>query len=243
MCAIIILGSFETKRRVAMRLLIVEDNERLACTLVDLLDENGYDHDVVFDGLSGYDYACNGSYDAIILDVMLPGMNGFDILKKLRQQNISTPVLILTAKSELEDRIHGLDYGADYYLTKPFNNEELLACLRALLRRQPNYIPDNLQYGDLSLNVDLSELHCGASMLPLNPKELELLKLLMLNTNSLLSKDTLITRVWGYDSDATFNNVEAYISFLRKKLSLLHSCVQIVSVTKAGYRLELKTQS
>lgn len=223
-----------------MRLLIVEDNERLAGTLDDLLTENGYECDVVSDGLSGYDYAVDGSYDAIILDIMLPGMNGLEVLQRLRKHNVATPVLILTAKSELEDRIHGLDYGADYYLTKPFNNDELLACLRALLRRQPNYIPDNLEFGDLSLNTDLSELHCGTSSLSLNSKELELLKLLMLNTNALLSKETLITKVWGYDSDATFNNVEAYISFLRKKLTLLHSNVQIVGVRKAGYRLENK---
>lgn len=167
-------------------------------------------------------------------------MNGFDILRKLRSDGINTPILILTAKSELEDRIHGLDYGADYYLTKPFNNDELLACLRALLRRQPQYVSSSLQFGDLQLLTDLSELHCGANVLSLNPKEMELLKILILNTGSLMSKEVLITKVWGYDSEATFNNVEAYISFLRKKLSLLNSTVQIVSVRKMGYRLEKK---
>ena len=221
-----------------MQLLIVEDNERLAHTLEDLLCENGYSCDIVFDGTDGYEYAKTASYDAVILDVMLPGMNGFDILKKLRSEGINTPILILTAKSELEDRIHGLDYGADYYLTKPFNNDELLACLRALLRRQPQYVSNSLQFGDLRLLTDLSELHCGTNSLSLNPKEMELLKILMLNTGSLMSKEVLITKVWGYNSDATFNNVEAYISFLRKKLSLLHSTVQIVSVRKMGYRLE-----
>ncbi len=221
-----------------MQLLIVEDNERLAHTLEDLLCENGYSCDIVFDGTEGYEYAKTVSYDAVILDVMLPGMNGFDILKRLRSEGINTPILILTAKSELEDRIHGLDYGADYYLTKPFNNNELLACLRALLRRQPQYVSNSLQFGDLHLLTDLSELHCGANFLSLNPKEMELLKILMLNTGSLMSKEVLITKVWGYDSNATFNNVEAYISFLRRKLSLLHSTVQIVSVRKMGYRLE-----
>lgn len=224
-----------------MRLLIIEDNERLAHTLEDLLCEKGYSCDVVFNGLDGFDYAIGGGYDAILLDVMLPGMNGFEILKKLRSGGSSVPVLLLTAKSELEDRVLGLDSGADYYLTKPFSNEELLACLRALLRRQPQYITSTLHYGDLQLTAELRELHCGQNVLTLNPKETELLRLLMLNTNSLLSKDLLIERIWGYDSDATSNNVEAYISFLRRKLNLLQSKAQIVSVRKTGYRLEMPT--
>ncbi len=224
-----------------MRLLIIEDNERLAHTLEDLLCEKGYSCDVVFNGLDGFDYAIGGGYDAILLDVMLPGMNGFEILKKLRSSGNGVPVLLLTAKSELEDRVLGLDSGADYYLTKPFSNEELLACLRALLRRQPQYITSTLHYGDLQLTAELRELHCGQNVLTLNPKETELLRLLMLNTNSLLSKDLLIERIWGYDSDATSNNVEAYISFLRRKLNLLQSKAQIVSVRKTGYRLEMPT--
>ncbi len=224
-----------------MRLLIIEDNERLAHTLEDLLCEKGYSCDVVFNGLDGFDYAIGGGYDAILLDVMLPGMNGFEILKKLRSGGNGVPVLLLTAKSELEDRVLGLDSGADYYLTKPFSNEELLACLRALLRRQPQYITSTLHYGDLQLTAELRELHCGQNVLTLNPKETELLRLLMLNTNSLLSKDLLIERIWGYDSDATSNNVEAYISFLRRKLNLLQSKAQIVSVRKTGYRLEMPT--
>ncbi len=221
-----------------MRLLIVEDNERLAYTLEDLLCGENYSCDVVFDGNDGYDYAISYTYDAILLDVMLPGMNGFEVLKKLRAAGRSIPVLLLTAKSELEDRILGLDSGADYYLTKPFSNDELLACLRALLRRQPQYISTTLKYSDLQLVTDLRELHCGKNSLTLNPKETELLKLLMLNTNSLLSKELLIDKVWGYDSDATSNNVEAYISFLRRKLALLQSKTQIISVRKTGYRLE-----
>ncbi len=221
-----------------MRLLIVEDNERLAYTLEDLLCGENYSCDVVFDGNDGYDYAISYTYDAILLDVMLPGMNGFEVLKKLRAAGRSIPVLLLTAKSELEDRILGLDSGADYYLTKPFSNDELLACLRALLRRQPQYISTTLKYSDLQLVTDLRELHCGKNSLTLNPKETELLKLLMLNTNSLLSKEILIDKVWGYDSDATSNNVEAYISFLRRKLALLQSKTQIISVRKTGYRLE-----
>lgn len=224
-----------------MRLLIVEDNERLAHTLEDLLCGEGYSCDVVFNGNDGYDYAASYAYDAILLDVMLPGMCGFEILKKLRAAGRSIPILLLTAKSELEDRVFGLDSGADYYLTKPFSNDELLACLRALLRRQPQYITTTLKYADLQLITDLRELHCGPNTLALNPKETELLKLLMLNTNSLLSKEILIEKIWGYDSDATSNNVEAYISFLRRKLSLLQSKTQIISVRKTGYRLETPT--
>lgn len=222
-----------------MHLLIVEDNERLARTIEDLLHENGYSCDVVYDGIAGYDYSKSDSYEVIILDLMLPGMSGFEILRKIRSEGVSTPVLILTAKSELEDRIHGLDYGADYYLTKPFNNNELLACLRALLRRQPQYISATLEFGDLQLISDLGELHCGNKSLALNPKEMELMKLLMVNINTLISKDTIIQKIWGYDSSASFNNVEAYISFLRKKLTLLNSTVQISSVRKMGYRLEI----
>ncbi len=224
-----------------MRLLIVEDNERLAHTLEDLLCGEGYSCDVVFNGNDGYDYATGYAYDAILLDVMLPGLNGFEILKKLRAAGHSIPILLLTAKSELEDRVFGLDSGADYYLTKPFSNDELLACLRALLRRQPQYITTTLKYSDLQLATDLRELRCGPNTLSLNPKETELLKLLMLNTNSLLSKEILIEKIWGYDSDATSNNVEAYISFLRRKLALLQSKTQIISVRKTGYRLEILT--
>ncbi len=224
-----------------MRLLIVEDNERLAHTLEDLLCGEGYSCDVVFNGNDGYGYAASYAYDAILLDVMLPGMDGFEILKKLRADGRSIPVLLLTAKAELEDRILGLDSGADYYLTKPFSNDELLACLRALLRRQPQYVTTTLKYSDLQLVTDLRELHCGPNTLALNPKETELLKLLMLNTNSLLSKDILIEKIWGYDSEATSNNVEAYVSFLRRKLTLLQSKTQIISVRKTGYRLETLT--
>ena len=221
-----------------MRILIIEDEVRLAGTLADMVGEDNYTADVAHDGESGLDSALSDIYDAIVLDVMLPKLDGFEVLKRLRQAGIHTPVLMLTAKSDLIDRVHGLDLGADYYLTKPFENAEFLACLRAILRRQGDITPERILFGDLTLTPSMSVLRCGERALTLSARELEIMRLLMLNQNAILPKETLLVKVWGYDTDAGDNNVEAYISFLRKKLSLLQSGVALSVVRRLGYRLE-----
>ena len=221
-----------------MRILIIEDEVRLAGTLADMVGEDNYTADVIHDGEAGLDSAMSDIYDAIVLDVMLPKLDGFEVLKRLRQAGIQTPVLMLTAKSDLIDRVHGLNLGADYYLTKPFENAEFLACLRAILRRQGDITPERILFGDLTLTPSMSVLRCGERALTLSARELEIMRLLMLNQNAILPKETLLVKVWGYDTDAGDNNVEAYISFLRKKLSLLQSGVALSVVRRLGYRLE-----
>jgi len=221
-----------------MRVLIVEDEVRLAEALGQILSEKKYMTDIVNDGDDGLDYAMSDIYDAIVLDVMLPGMNGFDIAKELRKQKIQTPIIMLTAKGDINDRVTGLDCGADDYMTKPFAPEELLARIRALTRRQGEVLLEEATFGDLVLDLSTCDLKCGDKATHLNFKEFEIMKLLMTNAKTAVTKDDLITKVWGYDSDATDNNVEAYISFLRKKLSFLNSKVSINALRKVGYRLE-----
>lgn len=221
-----------------MRILIVEDEKRLAMTLKDLLEQAGYQADMAFDGADGLELAKSGIYDALILDVMLPALNGLQLLKALRAGGQMTPVLMLTAKADLADRVAGLDSGADYYLTKPFENQELLACLRTILRRQAAIVPDFLEFGDLTLNPSASQLSCGSRNVTLSSKELELMTILFKNTGQFISKETLLLKVWGYDASVNANSVEAYISFIRKKLSLLHSRVAVKVARNIGYRLE-----
>ncbi|MCE5343475.1 MAG: response regulator transcription factor [Eubacteriales bacterium] len=221
-----------------MRILIIEDEVRLAGTLADMAGEDGYTADVAHDGEAGLDSALSGIYDAIVLDVMLPKLDGFEVLKRFRRDGIQTPVLMLTAKADLIDRVHGLDLGADYYLTKPFENAEFLACLRAVIRRQGEITPERLVFGDLVLVPSMSALRCRERTLTLSARELEIMRLLIVNQNNILSKETLLVKVWGYDTEASDNNVEAYISFLRKKLSLLRSTVTLSVVRRLGYRLE-----
>ena len=221
-----------------VRILIIEDEYRLAGTLADMITQSGDTADIAYNGEDGLDNALSGIYDGIVLDVMLPKMNGFDVLAALRREKVNTPVLMLTAKSELEDRVRGLDSGADYYLTKPFENEEFAACLRALLRRQSEIVPECIRFADLELTPSIRELKRGELALPLNARELEIMRLLMLNKNTIISKETILLKVWGYDSEAEANNVEAYISFLRKKIALLKSCVALTVVRRIGYRLE-----
>lgn len=221
-----------------MRILVVEDEKRLADTLADILTEAGNIADVSNDGESGLDNALTGIYDAIILDVMLPRLGGFEVLRQVRESGIHTPVLMLTARAELDDRVQGLDLGADYYLTKPFETAELLACLRAILRRKGELQPELLAFGDLQLNLSTCELQCGGRAIRLRAKELELMRLLMENGDMLLSKETILLKVWGYDSEAEGNVVEVYISFLRKKLGHLKSKVKITVVRMVGYHLE-----
>ena len=222
-----------------MRILIIEDEIRLASTLQDLLEINGYTADICHDGESGLDNALSNIYDIVILDVMLPKLDGFTVLRALRSEGNATPVLMLTARSEVSDRVEGLDCGADYYLTKPFAPKELLACIRALARRHPDLqVSDTLDFGDLSLEKNTFSLRCGSRSVHLSRKEFDLLELLMRNRETVLTKETLLLKIWGYESDAEDNNVEVYISFLRKKLSHLHSQVRIKTIRMVGYCLE-----
>ena len=222
-----------------MRVLVIEDEKRLADTLQDLLELDGYTTDACYDGESGLDNALTDIYDVILLDMMLPKLDGIGVLRQLRAAGKSTPVLMLTARSELSDRVAGLDSGADYYLTKPFEPKELLACIRALTRRQPELRKtDALEYGDLRLEKSTFNLVCGQRSVRLSRKEFDMMELLILNRGQVLTKETLLLKIWGYESDAEDNNVEVYISFLRKKLDHLHSDVKIRTIRMVGYCLE-----
>ena len=220
-----------------MRILVVEDEKRLAKALGEILTREKYMVDVVYDGQDGFDYAMEDIYDAIVLDVMLPYMDGFTVAKKLREEKIETPIIMLTAKDSVSDKISGLDFGADDYMTKPFVPEELLARIRAVTRRKGEFVMDKLKLGDLSLDLESGTLYRNEKSVRLNFKEFEIMKLFMTNEGSTYSKEDLITKVWGYDSDATDNNVEAYISFLRKKLAHIGSSMKIEAIRKVGYRL------
>ena len=222
-----------------MRILIVEDEVRLASTLQDLLELNGYTADICHDGEAGLDNALSGIYDVVLLDVMLPKLDGFTLLRRLREAGNTASVLMLTARSEVTDRITGLDCGADYYLTKPFEPKELLACIRALTRRQPDLRnPDLLEYGDLKLDKSGFSLFCGDRSVHLSRKEFHLMELLVLNRDLIITKETILLKLWGYESDAEDNHVEVYISFLRKKLAHLGSQVKIKTIRLVGYCLE-----
>lgn len=219
-----------------MQILIVEDDVRLAQALAHILAENGYETDVVHDGATGLAYAELGTYDVIILDVMLPKMDGFTVVAELRRKNLSTPVLLLTARDAVPDKITGLDSGADDYMTKPFAPAELLAHLRALTRRQGEVLFEKLAAGDLVLNLESYDLARGAKSIHLSYKEFSLAKVLMANAGQVVSKDMLIAKVWGVESSAEDNNVEAYVSFLRKKMKFLGSTARIETLRRAGYR-------
>lgn len=222
-----------------MRVLVVEDEVRLASTLQDLLELNGYTTDICHDGEAGLDNALSAIYDVVVLDVMLPKMDGFTVVQRLRAAGNSTPVLMLTARSEVSDRVTGLDRGADYYLTKPFEPRELLACIRALSRRQPELRnTDALEYGDLKLDKNSFTLLCGERSVRLSRKEFDMMELLMLNQEIVITKENLLLKIWGYESDAEDNNVEVYISFLRRKLAHLRSAVKIKTIRMVGYCLE-----
>ena len=225
------------RRAIGMQILIVEDDVRLEQALGHILEENGYTVDAVHDGATGLAYAQTGFYDVIILDIMLPKMSGYDVVTELRRSGISTPVLMLTARDSVSDKIAGLDSGADDYMTKPFSPAELLAHLRALTRRQGEVVFEKLTVGDLTLNLESFNLSCGEKSIHLSYKEFSLAKVLMSNVGQVVSKETLIAKVWGIDSNAEDNNVEAYISFLRKKIRFLGSKARIETLRKAGYRL------
>ena len=221
-----------------MKILVVEDELRLAEALSQIMQEQKYQVDVANDGNDGLDYALYGDYDVIVLDVMLPGKDGFEVVRALRAAKVQTPVIMLTARDDVRDKIRGLDKGADDYMTKPFVPEELLARIRALSRRQGEVLLEEISMEDLTLSLSTNDLICGAKSIHLAFKEFEIMKILLSNQKAIVSKEMLISKVWGDDSDAEDNNVEAYISFLRKKLSFLGSCVQISTIRKVGYRLE-----
>lgn len=222
-----------------MRVLLIEDEERLAQSIAQILKDHKMNVDIQYDGLQGYYYGLSDEYDIIILDVMLPRMDGFEVLDRLRNEKVETPIIMLTAKSTVEDKIEGLNRGADDYLTKPFNVEELVARIRALTRRKGEVILEELTYGDLTLNIHTHLLSSLTKSVRLGLKEYDLMELLISNPNQIFSKEQILSKVWGMESDVDENNVEAYISFLRKKLFFLKTNVRINTVRKVGYHLEL----
>ncbi len=222
-----------------MNILVVEDERNLADAICHILSEAGYNAEAVYDGRSGLISAESGLYDAVVLDVMLPKMDGFEVVHELRRKGSSIPVLMLTARTSTIDKVGGLDAGADDYMTKPFEAPELLARLRALTRRQGDVILDQLTFADLTLDLNTHDLSCGEKKVHLSGKEFEVLRMLMSSTSRIVSKQDLLTRVWGTDGDASENSVEAYVSFLRKKISHLGSKVQITTLRMLGYRLEV----
>lgn len=221
-----------------MRLLLAEDERELSKALCAILKHNNYSVDAVYNGQDALDYGLAENYDGIILDLMMPRKNGLEVLRELRSAGVSTPVIILTAKSEVEDRILGLDTGADDYLTKPFNTGELLARIRALTRRKAEFSPNIISFGNISLNRESFELSCGNEALRLGNKEFQMLEMLMTSPGRLISTEQFMEHIWGYDSDAEINVVWVYISYLRKKLSSLGANAEIKAVRGVGYTLE-----
>lgn len=221
-----------------MQILIVEDEKRLADALYQILLEQKYMADVVYDGNDGLEYGLSGIYDLIILDIMLPYKDGFQVAYELRKNKIDTPILMLTAKDTVPDKVAGLEMGADDYMTKPFAPEELVARIKALSRRKGEVVIDETSFDDFNFNASTSMLSKGTKSVHLNYKEAEILKLLLSKPDVIISKEEIITKVWGYDSDAEANNVEAYISFLRRKLHFINSNSEIKSIKKMGYKLE-----
>ncbi|MDE6781570.1 MAG: response regulator transcription factor [Ruminococcus sp.] len=222
-----------------MKLLIVEDEMQLADALTEILRRNMYTVDTVYDGIDGLDNALTGIYDGIILDIMLPRMNGIEILRSIRKEKINTPVLLLTARSEVEDKINGLDCGADDYLTKPFVTGELLARVRAMTRRKGEIVDDNkLEYNSLELNKNTCAIIYGGNDVKLSLKEYQIMEMLISNPHRILPKERIIEKIWGYESDVEYNNIEVYISFLRKKIAVLSAPVQIKTARGIGYSLE-----
>ena len=221
-----------------MRILIVEDEKHLADSLSYLLKSRGFETEVAYDGETGAEFAELGIYDLLILDVMMPGLDGYALARKVRAQRCSTPILMLTARSELEDRIEGLNAGADYYLTKPFDTRELLACINALLRRQGREV-DELRCGNTSIELGTGMLCCGAERIRLSAREFDVMRLLMQNKEQILPKEVILSRVWGLESNAVENHVEVYVGFLRKKLKSIGSNLRIEAIRRMGYHLEV----
>lgn len=222
-----------------MKLLYAEDEKSMSEAVVDILTYHNYIVDPVYDGAEALDYALAETYDGIILDIMMPRKNGIEVLKTLREKGINTPVLLLTAKAEIEDRIAGLDMGADDYLPKPFAMGELLARVRAMLRRRETFTPDILKCGNISLNMQSYELSSGRQTFVLPKLEYQLMEILMLNRGIYLSSEDLLVKVWGYDTNAELGTVWVYISYLRKRLAALDANVAIVAKRNVGYTLEV----
>jgi DNA-binding response OmpR family regulator len=221
-----------------MKLLLAEDEYDMSEALVDILTYHKYIVDAVYDGAEALDYARNEEYDGIILDIMMPKKNGLEVLRELRNDGCTTPVLLLTAKSEIEDKVQGLDMGADDYLPKPFVMEELLARIRAMLRRKERFTPDVLAFGDVSLNLQSYELKGPEKSIVLPKQEYQLMELFMMNQNIYLSSEKLLEKIWGYDTNSELGNVWVYISNLRKRLKETGSAVGIQAKRNIGYRLE-----
>ncbi len=221
-----------------MKILVIEDEKLLADSLKALLEKKGFQVEAVYDGVSGAEYAELGVYDLLILDVMMPGLNGFQVARSVRAKRCTTPILMLTARGDVQDRIEGLNAGADYYLTKPFDTRELLACVNALLRRQGNQV-DELVYGNTALDLASSTLVCGEKSVRLSAREFDVMRALFQAGGNNLSKETILARVWGYESNAVENHVEVYVGFLRKKLAGIGSNVRIEAARRLGYHLEV----
>ena len=222
-----------------MKILIIEDEYGLADAISEILKNENFVTTIVTDGEEGEYESLSGIYDLILLDVMLPKKDGFEILKSIRNEKIKTPVIMLTAKSEIDDKLQGLEHGADDYITKPFHMRELLARIKAVLKRTNNLEELNiLEFNGLKLNLDTCQMSCKDNFITINGKEMELLQLLIVNKNQVLNRELITSKIWGYDSDAEYNNVEVYISFIRKKLKLLNANVKIKSVRGIGYKLE-----
>jgi len=223
-----------------MRILIVEDEIALADVLTEILRKNNYSVDAVHDGVDGLDYALSGVYDAILLDIMLPRMDGLQMLRKLRSNGDSTPVLLLTAKSEIEDKVKGLDVGADDYITKPFNTEELLARVRSAVRRKDTFISEGKSFADIRIDSNTLKISTKEDEIKASLKEYQILEMMIANPDRIISKEQFVEKIWGYDFDGEYNSVEVYVSFVRKKLSAVGSKVRIKAIRGVGYLLEVR---
>ena len=223
-----------------MKILIIEDERLLTDSIKVLLERKGFQVECAYDGKTGEEYAELGIYDLLILDVMMPELNGCQVAQQVRAKRCSTPILMLTARSDLEDRIAGLNAGADYYLTKPFDTRELLACINALLRRQGGQV-DELRYGNTALDLSTCILSCGEKSIRLSDREFDVMRYLLQSRERNLSKEVLLVRIWGFESNATENHVEVYVGFLRKKLQSIGSNLRIVAIRRQGYHLEVDT--
>ena len=220
-----------------MKILIVDDERQLTSALEVILKQNKFSVDTAYNGEDGLDMALTGIYDVIVLDIMMPKLDGLSVLKILRDNKISTPIIMLTAKADIADKISGLNLGADDYLTKPFNTDELIARIRALLRRKAEFTGDILSYNDITLDRDTFQLQCGENSIALGKKEFQILEMLILNSGKSIEKEKFIEKIWGYDTDAEYNTIEVYISFLRKKLNAVGAKTEIKSIRGVGYTI------
>ena len=223
-----------------MKILIIEDDALLADSMRNLLTDKGFQVELAYDGESGRDYTALGIYDLLIMSASMPGLDGFELAAQIRAKHMGTPILMLTLQADVEARIKALNAGADYCLTKPFDNRELLACINALLRRQGSHV-DVVTYGNTALDLASSMLICEDQRVRLSAREFDVMRCLMQAGERNLPKETILSRVWGYESNAVENHVEVYVGFLRKKLKSIHSNVRIVAIRRMGYHLELDT--